>query len=615
MTTDWVTPFSLQKPIWRENLVALQKSHPSIAVYARSLRDPGTVRVREIDAGIYEAQRVLSDGQTLTFDRATSEYQINLLRPRIAESVSGGSELIVLAESGAGTIFLGLAPVFARFQNWQMLVVERDLLWIAVLARLIPLAGWLSNRRLYFASAEEGGVQAAVEQYGLGNRTGIGIFSGLPQQNEPMEAAIRAAIETDYRNQNNLADRVSAYYRENLPSECRSVLCVDLWRNSAGGFMQEGIAEALTLNHLTVHRLTLPTQSTPPDSIFRKEHYPHVLRALDRLKPDLLLSMQHDLGYFLPRDVCEHLCCPNAVYSVDTFPCEETPGRERRLYVCGAQELLTEGKAAYPLSTYIPYGTDLPPAIPVSSHEFACPVSFLGNAGPSKQSRQIMEDGLRKHGLVDLAERMIERLFAGDDFFCLCRAESLETLPENQRTLIQTYVLNEQLRRGRTMFLKPLIPFGLRLYGSTWQTVDDDPAIQSVAHDNVPYSHRFDLYASSTINIDISRYTSPSIRFFEVPATRAFMLALRRDSYLDFFSEEETVYFSTPDELVEKVDYFLTHPDAREPYIEKGYNRICSALTWGHWVNAFLTNIVPPYLRILAGSEEDMPPNAGYPSK
>jgi len=615
MASEWVSPFRIQKPFLSQNLATLRMHHPALAAYASSLRDPGSVRVRETERGVYEAQRILPDGGRLTYDASISRYQISSLCPRIAESVSHGSELVVLTELGVGAVFQALSQVFSRFQEWQLLAVERDALWIAVLIRLVPLAEYLGRRRLYFATSERDGIRETVERFGMGNRGAIAMLPGLPQDNADLQAAVRAALESDYRRQNNLAESVTAHYRDNQRSDCQTILCTNLWEGSAGGWMLGGIGEALAFHNRTVHRLTLATQSTPPNSVFRKEYHSRVLSALDRLKPDLILSVQHELGYFLPSDVCEDLRCPNAVYSVDTFPCEETPGKERRLCICGSEELYNEVKPTYPLSTYMPYATAVPPILPLPSPEFECSVSFLGNAGRPKEWRATMEQTIRKYGFIEIAERIVQGLLGGGNFFDLCRAESLDSFPEDKRNLIHTYVLNEQLTRTRTQFLRPLIPFGLRLYGSTWQHVTDDPEIRSVAYENVPYSLRFDVYASSTINIDISWHKSPSVRFFEVPAVRAFMLAQRRDAYLNYLSEDEAVYFSTPDELVEKVDHFLAHPEDREPYMEKGYRRACLALTWRHWANGFFSNVMPVYLRILSGSDEEIPPNAGYPPR
>lgn len=63
-------------------------------------------------------------------------------------------------------------------------------------------------------------------------------------------------------------------------------------------------------------------------------------------------------------------------------------------------------------------------------------------------------------------------------------------------------------------------------------------------------------------------------RTFEIPACRAFMIAERSDLHLELFSEnKEAVYFSTKEELFQKVQYYLSHPLEANAIAEAGYQR------------------------------------------
>jgi hypothetical protein len=80
------------------------------------------------------------------------------------------------------------------------------------------------------------------------------------------------------------------------------------------------------------------------------------------------------------------------------------------------------------------------------------------------------------------------------------------------------------------------------------------------------------------------------MRTFEGPACGAFMLNERTDDHLDMFKEgHEAAYFSSAEELVDKVQYYLTHDTERERIRRAGHVR---TLTAGHSYRHRLEEII-----------------------
>ncbi|WP_062047168.1 glycosyltransferase [Bacillus sp. JCM 19034] len=75
---------------------------------------------------------------------------------------------------------------------------------------------------------------------------------------------------------------------------------------------------------------------------------------------------------------------------------------------------------------------------------------------------------------------------------------------------------------------------------------------------------------------------TPNNRTFDIAACRAFQLSSFRKSMSDFYGADEIVQYYTPNDLVEKLEYYLTNHEEREAISHKAYERTLYEHTYVH---------------------------------
>ncbi|KAA9036402.1 glycosyltransferase [Ginsengibacter hankyongi] len=71
-------------------------------------------------------------------------------------------------------------------------------------------------------------------------------------------------------------------------------------------------------------------------------------------------------------------------------------------------------------------------------------------------------------------------------------------------------------------------------------------------------------------------------RTFEIPACGTFMLAEKSGVHLSLFEDgKEAVFFETKEQLLEKIKYYLEHPDERKTIAKAGHER-CTSSGYSH---------------------------------
>ena len=122
-----------------------------------------------------------------------------------------------------------------------------------------------------------------------------------------------------------------------------------------------------------------------------------------------------------------------------------------------------------------------------------------------------------------------------------------------------------------------LLQYGLKIWGNQWYYLSKrSPLRKAWQGENVGVGEYFSAICSaSEIIFNVVRAHNGqghSMKTFEIPACMGFMLTNRTEEQLSFFPEDvAAVYFSTEEELTDKVRFYLNNEEKRKAISCKGY--------------------------------------------
>ncbi|MCX7697937.1 MAG: glycosyltransferase [Candidatus Goldbacteria bacterium] len=132
----------------------------------------------------------------------------------------------------------------------------------------------------------------------------------------------------------------------------------------------------------------------------------------------------------------------------------------------------------------------------------------------------------------------------------------------------------------RAWWLNQIKDYNLKIWGNGWWKANKD--LQKKWMKKPAYGEEFNkICSSSKIVLNIIRkqnIPSHNMRTFESPACKAFVLSTRTNEVKEFFEEDkEIVLFSNPEELRQKIDFYLKNDKLREKIRESGYARLINS--------------------------------------
>ena len=152
---------------------------------------------------------------------------------------------------------------------------------------------------------------------------------------------------------------------------------------------------------------------------------------------------------------------------------------------------------------------------------------------------------------------------------------------------------------NRAELFQKLADFDLGIWGPGWEKLkSDSPFRRFLRGGQVKPETWQKIYSAGKIVL-ATHYQDPENRFpvyqaspriFEASACGAFVITdNQKDVILLFKGGEHLVYYDNPDDLIEKIKYYLNHPSERERIAKKGRSEVLSQHTYVHRIRRLLS--------------------------
>ncbi|MCH7596291.1 MAG: FkbM family methyltransferase [Planctomycetes bacterium] len=138
------------------------------------------------------------------------------------------------------------------------------------------------------------------------------------------------------------------------------------------------------------------------------------------------------------------------------------------------------------------------------------------------------------------------------------------------------------------IFLKRRLADRFQLIGDRWDTTYGLPAASPLPTTDAYFNH----FRETAINLNFvngNAETGLNMRHFEITAAGGFMLCYQQPELAEQFEiGTECVVFTSETDLIEKIDYYLAHPDERNAIAQAGQKRTLSQHLYRHRLESLL---------------------------
>lgn len=239
-----------------------------------------------------------------------------------------------------------------------------------------------------------------------------------------------------------------------------------------------------------------------------------------------------------------------------------------------------------------------------SETQYACDISFVGSLYTEKHNffermttlsdytkgylDAIMSAQMKVQGYNFIQESLSPIM---DDLY---KALPMDPNPDGVETkeyLYAQYVINRKITGLERLELISAITGEHTLDLFTHDKSFSMPGLRN--RGTVDYYDRMPLvFKQSRINLNISLRSIKSgipLRAFDIMGSGGFLLSNFQADFLDdFIPEEDFVYYESKEDLLAKIDYYLTHEEERQAVAKNGHDKVAAAHTYRHRVREML---------------------------
>ena len=607
LPTEW-TPFGqVQAPRFQENLDRLARVRPDLHTIVAPHLSRTDLVLRENSQGEIQVRQHRPDGQIWWIaGRESLEAEIHELSTQAQDGLNQGADLILCFGVGLGYIPLRVARA-VWMQDRCLVVIERDpgvllgMLAIHEIHDVLPMpnVSWVlgeENIRSAGLMLRNGGLHRQAHCTAI-----RGALPRTPSEQASDEQIVQGVVNT----LTSLADeheqreqRLAGVYAPNTKRGLRKILILDMWQDAPGGKHLRCLEEALVEEGYEVHYQVLPRTGWAlkyPGHV-RRASGP-ILELIDRLQPDLVLSMELYCCRFLPESSIDRIGVPCLTIVTSYNGLEWRVSNRERIVVMEAGLARWLNSHDYPgLSTVLPAASverrrASPPPWPYGNLD----LTYFGNyywLDPDEYRRRFASYA----GLYDHLQDVGKEIAKPDSRISVYDIADKQLgdwdMPREEQIAAQIYADHVGTGIRRLAMVRALLEYGIRVIGNYWPKVLTPEELDRCYLNPLPVTQEENVYLHSQININVHTCGNeycPNHRFFNVQAAGAFQIS---DDCRDFSRlyepDKEVVLYRTVDEMKAAVERYRDDPNARQAIAEAGRERTLREHTYRHRLREFL---------------------------
>lgn len=143
-------------------------------------------------------------------------------------------------------------------------------------------------------------------------------------------------------------------------------------------------------------------------------------------------------------------------------------------------------------------------------------------------------------------------------------------------------MLNQKITCNERIFLLDLVSrhFSCHLFSNTNRTIE-----KCIMHGPISYTDEMpSVFSQSKINLNISLrsiYSGIPLRCMDILGCGGFLLTNYQPELAEFFvPDEDFVYFESPEDMIEKINYYQSHQETRKNIAHNGWQKIQKNFTY-----------------------------------